>query len=264
MEYLEGMNLDEFVKRFGVLPEARAVYILRQVCGSLAEAHAAGMIHRDIKPANIFLTNRGGLHDFVKVLDFGLVKALDSAEEASLTNPHAVTGTPLYASPEAISRPDQVDARTDVYAVGAVGYFLLTGTPVFDGTTIVEICMKHVNALPDRPSVRSGRPVSRDLEELLLRCLEKSASDRPDSAAELLRQLDACAVQGTWSKRDAAAWWVARGQSAETIDKTVSVTPDQPPARQPPSPDVTIACGGDTNKDSAAHQEAHRNAINAD
>ena len=107
MEYLEGMNLDDLVKRFGPLPEARLVYILRQVCGALAEAHAAGLVHRDIKPANIFLTNRGGLHDFVKVLDFGLVKAVDGEETANLTSPHAMTGTPLYASPEAISQPDR-------------------------------------------------------------------------------------------------------------------------------------------------------------
>ena len=107
MEYLEGMNLDDLVKRFGPLPEARLVYILRQVCGALAEAHAAGLVHRDIKPANIFLTTRGGLHDFVKVLDFGLVKAVDGEETANLTNPNAMTGTPLYASPEAISQPDQ-------------------------------------------------------------------------------------------------------------------------------------------------------------
>ena len=154
MEYLDGMNLDDLVKRFGPLSEARSVHILRQVCGALAEAHAAGLVHRDIKPANIFLTSRGGMHDFVKVLDFGLVKALDGEEQANLTNPHAMAGTPLYASPEAISQPDRVDARTDVYATGAVGYYLLTGSPVFTGTTVVEICMQHINAAPEPPSVR--------------------------------------------------------------------------------------------------------------
>src|SRR5207253_10807598 len=131
MELLEGMNLDEFVNRFGPLPEARLVYVLRQVCGSLAEAHAAGLVHRDIKPANIFLTRRGGLCDFVKVLDFGLVKALVGNEFANVTAADVVTGTPLYLSPEGINQPDHVDARSDVYAIGAVGYFLLTGTPVF-------------------------------------------------------------------------------------------------------------------------------------
>jgi hypothetical protein len=249
MEYLEGMNLDELVKRFGVLPEARAVYILRQVCGALAEAHAAGVIHRDIKPANIFLTNRGGLHDFVKVLDFGLVKALDSAEEASLTNAHAVTGTPLYASPEAISQPDRVDARTDVYAVGAVGYFLLTGTPVFRGASVVEICMQHVNADPEPPSIRRGKPVSGDFEALLLRCLSKSPSDRPGDAAGLLRQLEACAIEGTWTERDAAAWWAARGDAVRIIEQTISIAGDQASAPQPEPPGVTAACSGDTNNE---------------
>jgi eukaryotic-like serine/threonine-protein kinase len=205
MEYLEGMNLNELVKRFGPLPEARVVYLLRQACGALAEAHAAGLVHRDIKPANIFLTNRGGLHDFVKVLDFGLVKDLDAAETANLTNPHAITGTPLYASPEMVAQADRVDARTDVYAVGAVVYYLLTGTPVFTGTSVVEICMMHVKATPEPPSARRGRPVSPDLERLLLRCLAKSPSDRPADAACLLGELEACAVEGTWTADDAAA-----------------------------------------------------------
>src|SRR5262249_34398118 len=138
MEYLDGMNLDDLVKKHGALPEARMAFILRQVCGSLAEAHAAGLVHRDIKPANIFLTRRGGLHDFVKVLDFGLVKALDGQDKANVTSPNALIGTPLYLAPEAMNHPDRVDARTDVYAVGAVGYFLLTGTPVFTGSTIME------------------------------------------------------------------------------------------------------------------------------
>src|SRR5262249_59169500 len=136
MEYLEGMDLDDFVMRFGPVPEARMAFILRQICGSLGEAHAAGLVHRDVKPANIFLTTRGGLHDFVKVLDFGLVKPVDGREQANVTNPNALMGTPLYLSPEAVNQPDAVDARADVYAVGAVGYFMLTGTPVFTGTTV--------------------------------------------------------------------------------------------------------------------------------
>jgi serine/threonine protein kinase len=248
MEYLEGMNLEDMVKRFGPLPEARLVYILRQVCGALAEAHAAGLIHRDMKPANVFLTNRGGQDDFVKVLDFGLVKAVDSGEDASLTNPNAMTGTPLYASPEAISRPDRVDARTDVYAVGAVGYYLLTGSPVFSGASIVEICMQHVHADPVPPSARSGRPVSHDLEVLLMRCLAKSPSDRPSDAAELLRQLDACAVEGDWTERDAAAWWGAYRESARAAERAVAETRDQTRAPQSPPPDVTMACDGDTSR----------------
>jgi eukaryotic-like serine/threonine-protein kinase len=247
MEYLEGMNLDELVKRHGPLPEARLVYILRQVCGALAEAHTAGLVHRDIKPANIFLTNRGGLHDYVKVLDFGLVKSLDG-EDANLTSAHAVTGTPLYASPEAVSQPDRVDARTDVYAVGAVGYFLLTGSPVFRGASVVEICMQHVKSAPEPPSVRSGKPVSRDLEELLLRCLAKSPSDRPGNAAVLLDDLAACAVQGVWTASDAAAWWASHGKSAQVAERAIAATMDQAPSRERPSPEITMNYDGDTRK----------------
>jgi hypothetical protein len=213
MEYLEGMNLDDLIQRCGPLPEARLVYLLRQVCGSLAEAHAASLVHRDIKPANIFLTCRGGMHDFVKVLDFGLAKALDGQDKANVTSPNALMGTPLYLSPEAVNRPEEVDARSDVYAVGAVGYFLLTGSPVFTGASVMEICMKHVKAAPEPPSARLGKPVSPDLEALLLRCLAKVPSDRPGDAAELLRALESCAVAGTWTLQDAAAWW----QGTDTI-----------------------------------------------
>ena len=240
MEYLEGMNLDELVKRFGPLSEARLVYILRQVCGALAEAHTAGLVHRDIKPANIFLTSRGGLHDFVKVLDFGLVKALDGEEHANLTNPHAMAGTPLYASPEAISHPDRVDARTDVYATGAVGYYLLTGSPVFTGDSVVEICMQHVNAAPEPPSVRGDKPVSRDLEELLLRCLAKSPSDRPRDAASLLTELEACAIEGTWTARERGSLVGRPGRTGTSYgrsrfgDHRPSANASNGPRRTPP------------------------------
>ena len=169
MEYLDGMNLDDLIKDFGPLPEARMAYLLRQVCGSLAEAHASGLMHRDVKPANIFLTCRGGLHDFVKVLDFGLAKALDGQDAANVTNPNALMGTPLYLSPEAVNKPDSVDARADVYAVGAVGYFMLTGVPVFTGASVMEICLKHVKEDPIPPSQRNGKPISATLEALLLR-----------------------------------------------------------------------------------------------
>jgi eukaryotic-like serine/threonine-protein kinase len=223
MEYLDGMNLDALVARVGPLPEARVVFLLRQMCGALAEAHAAGLIHRDVKPANVFLTCRGGMHDFVKVLDFGLVKALDG-KEAHLTSANAVTGTPLYLSPEGVNHPDQVDARSDVYAIGAAGYFLLTGTPVFNGASVVEICMKHVSAVPDAPSVRLGKPIQPALEALILRCLAKSPADRPADAGVLLGELKACAVEPRWTARDAAAWWSAHGTpgNPETAEKTAT------------------------------------------
>lgn len=205
MEFLDGTNLDDLVRQHGPLPEARVVYLLKQVCGALAEAHAAGLVHRDIKPANVFLTRRGGMHDFVKVLDFGLVKVAD-AREAHLTSANTVTGTPLYLSPEGINRPDSVGPPADVYALGAVAYFLLVGQPVFDGKTVLDICMKHMNEEPTPPSSR-GTTVGPELEQLLLRCLSKSSDARPPNAGALLAALTDCPVSGTWTADLAAMWW---------------------------------------------------------
>jgi serine/threonine protein kinase len=233
MELLEGMNLDDLVTRTGPLPEARAVYLLNQACGSLAEAHAAGLVHRDVKPANLFLTRRGGQADFVKVLDFGLVKAAGGADEAHLTAANAVTGTPLYLSPEAVNEPDRLDARADVYALGAVAYFLLTGGPVFIGATVMEICMKHVREAPEPPSARLGRPISMALEALVLRCLSKARADRPADAGALLRELAKCPLAGTWTADDAADWWeaFARGSVPPPPSRSASpaVTTDHVP-----------------------------------
>ncbi|HZZ82338.1 MAG TPA: serine/threonine protein kinase [Gemmataceae bacterium] len=216
MEYLDGLNLDDLIRKFGPLPEARVVYLLKQVCGALAEAHAAGMVHRDIKPANIFLTQRGGLHDFVKVLDFGLVKSVGSPEQMNLTNPNAMLGTPLYMSPEAIHHPDSVDARTDVYAVGAVAYYLLTGTPVFNGSSVMEVCMKHAKDAPEPLSARGGRPITASLETLILRCLAKSPADRPANGMELRQAFEACVITETWTEIDAYAWWAGHPDPAAT------------------------------------------------
>jgi hypothetical protein len=210
MECLEGMNLEELVNQHGPLPEARAVYLLQQVCGSLAEAHSSRLVHRDVKPANIFLTQRGGLYDFVKVLDFGLVKAMGQGDQLHVTQANTVMGTPLYLSPEAVADPNTVDVRADVYAVGAVAYFLLTGSPIFDAANVVEICWKHKHETPQRPSVRSGRAISPGLESLIMQCLAKTPAERSKDAGELLRELDAVAVGGRWNRSDAEAWWTAR------------------------------------------------------
>jgi serine/threonine protein kinase len=207
MEYLDGISLDQLIDRFGPQPEARVVQIIRQVCGSLAEAHAAGLIHRDIKPANIMLTQRGGIPDVAKVLDFGLAKTLDARHNSSLTSTGMFAGTPLYLSPEALESGDKVDARSDLYAVGAVAYSLITGTPPFIGNSIAEVCVGHINKAPDRLAVRLGRPVSENLEKLILRCLAKSPAERPQSAEELANALDQCNVPGTWTKQEAAVWW---------------------------------------------------------
>ncbi|HTI49624.1 MAG TPA: serine/threonine protein kinase [Planctomycetaceae bacterium] len=206
MEYLEGMTLQELVDCFGPQGEGRVIYLLQQICGSLSEAHAAGLVHRDIKPSNIMLNQRGGLFDFVKVLDFGLVRSAEE-QQLTLTSAGGLTGTPLYMSPEAIERPKEVDFHSDLYAVGAVGYFLLTGQPVFSGQNVLDVCMQHFNAAPVRPSIRLGRPIAADLEDVLLRCLAKKVDDRPANARELAAELDACAAAGTWSQADAERWW---------------------------------------------------------
>jgi hypothetical protein len=214
MEYLEGMTLQELVDCFGPQPEGRVIDLLRQICGSLSEAHAAGLVHRDIKPSNIMISPRGGLFDFVKVLDFGLVRSADE-QQLTLTSAGGLTGTPLYMSPEAIERPKEVDLRSDLYAVGAVGYFLLTGHPVFSGQNVVDVCMQHFNAAPVRPSVRLGRPIAADLEEVLLKCLAKKVADRPENARELLAELDACAAAGDWTQADAERWWKEHAPARE-------------------------------------------------
>jgi serine/threonine protein kinase len=235
MEYLEGINLEDLVKKCGPLPEGRVMDILQQVCGSLAEAHDIGLIHRDIKPANIVLISRAGLADFVKVLDFGLVKAVNADEAAKLTQANVTVGTPHYLSPEAVERPDSITVLSDIYAIGAVGYFLLTGTPVFAGKTVMEICMKHTRTMPEPPSVRLGRPVSPGLESLLLRCLAKNPKDRPPSARALAELLDRLEPDKSWTRIDAEAWWAAftrpEGAGAERASTTVDAggrTPASP------------------------------------
>jgi hypothetical protein len=222
MEYLDGLNLEELVKINRAQPEGRVINILRQICGSLAEAHAIGLIHRDIKPANIFLTNRAGIPDYVKVLDFGLVKAVDADEEAKITRANVSVGTPYYMSPEAVERPDTITALSDIYAIGAVGYFLLTGSTVFTGKTVMEICMKHVRTAPDAPSKRLGHAVTDSLEAIILRCLAKTPTDRPHSARALLEELEQCEPTGAWTRADAESWWAAfRGTP---VDSSASPT----------------------------------------
>ncbi len=211
MEYLEGLALDKLVQDFGRQPEGRVVHILRQVCGSLAEAHAKGLVHRDIKPANIFLTQRGGIPDFVKVLDFGLVKARNLEGQVELTGATATLGTPLYMSPEAVEHPDRVDGRSDLYSLGCVGYYLLTGETVFAGLSVGEVMLQQVRSLPDKPSIRLRQPVSADLEEVLMGCLAKRPADRPASAEALEAALAKCAAAATWNREQAGEWWRKRG-----------------------------------------------------
>ena len=219
MEYLEGLTLDKLVKSYGPQPECRVISILCQMCGSLAEAHGIGLVHRDIKPANVFLTRRGGLPDFVKVLDFGLVKARTAEGQLELTGANTTLGTPLYMSPEAVEHPDKVDARADIYSLGAVGYFLVTGQPLFDCATLGEVLMHQVKHLPAKPSERLGKAVSPELEKLLMRCLAKNPADRPASARELADALAKCPGATDWTRDRAEEWWsrLAAAQSEKTL-----------------------------------------------
>ena len=226
MEYLEGLALDKLVQDYGRQPEGRLIHILRQVCGSLAEAHAQGLVHRDIKPANIVLTQRGGIPDFVKVLDFGLVKARKLEGQAELTGATVTLGTPLYMSPEAVEHPDRVDARSDLYSLGCVGYYLLTGETVFAGLSVGEIMLQQVRSVPEKPSVRLRQPVSADLEDLLMSCLAKKPEGRPASAEALEAALAKCAAATTWGREEAGEWW--RKRSAAKAEKTLVMAGTKP------------------------------------
>ncbi len=207
MEFLDGIDLQQLVEKYGPLPEGRVIHILKQVCGSLYEAHSKGLVHRDIKPSNIMLNRRGGEADVVKVLDFGLVKAVDQDKQAGMTAVNALTGTPQYMSPEAIQSPTLVDACSDIYAVGAVGYFLLTGQPVFQSSSIVELLQQHVSSPPMPPSERLGRAVSEPLEHAVMACLEKHRALRPQTARMLAQMLDKAPTAGSWTWEEADGWW---------------------------------------------------------
>ncbi len=221
MEYLGGVDLQTLVEKYGRQPGGRVIYILLQACGSLYEAHSKGLVHRDIKPANIMLNRRGGESDVVKVLDFGLVKAIDEKKQAGQTGDGGLTGTPLYMSPEAIQTPMSVDARSDLYSLGAVAYFLLTGQAVFDADNIVALCQKHVDETPIPPSERLGGEVSDELENAVLSCLEKSRAKRPQTARDLAQMLAKCPEAAEWSIEKADAWW-GKYERGQTIENTPS------------------------------------------
>lgn len=211
MELLDGATLQEIVAEEGRLPESRVVHILFQCAMALQEAHAMGLVHRDIKPNNIMMTEQGGLRDVTKVLDFGLVKNVDTMTDATNTVSEAIIGTPHFMSPEQILDPPSIDARSDLYALGAVGYYLLTGDFVFEGDNPIEICAQHLSAEPELPSFRVERDIHPELELLIMQCLEKKREDRPDSALEIASRLEAIPIE-RWSQQDAAAWWESVGR----------------------------------------------------
>ena len=208
MEYLEGMDLERFVKRFGPIPASRAVFLLLQVTGPLAEAHERGIVHRDLKPSNIFLTMRGGLYDFVKVLDFGLAKRIEGVDTPSeLTQTGVVFGTPRYLAPETVYGTAGVGPRADIYAFGAVAYWALTGRPPFEADTAVALMIDHVKTVPRRPSEICEVPIPEELDDVVMKCLEKDPDDRFQSIGELEDALRAVPDPFPWTRSRAAKWW---------------------------------------------------------
>jgi serine/threonine-protein kinase len=207
MEYLDGITLEDLVTHAGRQPPARVIQLLKQVCGALREAHDLGLVHRDIKPANLMLCVRGGMPDQIKVLDFGLVKEHARAAAPGLSMTGAIIGTPAYLAPESIMDPSRADARSDLYAVGAVGYCLLVGEPVFVSQSVVEVCAHHLHSEPIPPSERVHEQLPPALDALILSCLAKDPAHRPASAGELIQRLAKLGDIGAWSQRDAETWW---------------------------------------------------------
>jgi serine/threonine protein kinase len=210
MELLEGYSLQTLVARFGPVPPERAVHMLIQACDSLAEAHAAGMVHRDIKPANLFACRLGNAVDFVKVLDFGLVKTLglNGRGMEDLTNSDALTGTPAFMAPEVAIGTHPVDGQTDLYALGCVAYWLLTGQKVFPGSKAMQVMIDHARTEPVPVSLRAPQPVPEALEKIVMRCLRKDPAERPATARELARELTALGLANAWSEQRARQWWL--------------------------------------------------------
>ena len=207
MEFLTGITLEDLVQQFGPQPESRVIAILQQVCNSLEEAHGIGLIHRDIKPANIMLCQYGGQYDFVKVLDFGLVKDISESGSTGNTTTNFVVGTPQYLSPEAISHPETVNPARDVYAVGVTGYFLLTGKQLFDEQHPMQLFRKHMDSPPVPPSERVGWQLDSDLEEIILRCLEKDPEKRFPDMESLWKAMNKCQHANQWDRDNARQWW---------------------------------------------------------
>ena len=214
MELLDGRDLESLIKEFGPLPAERALYLLRQVCHSLAEAHARGMIHRDIKPANLFVCRMGLEFDFIKVLDFGLVQTRRPDPAAAVTETlvtaQQLIGTPSYMAPEIILGQADIDRRVDVYAIGCVAFFMLTGTRVFADGNQMQALVDHVHAAPVPPSTRLGQPLPPGVDALVLDCLRKSPDDRPNDAADVLTRINALAASRQWSNEQARLWWEAK------------------------------------------------------
>lgn len=231
MELLDGISLQRLVQSFGPQPGSRVIHLLRQVCLSLEEAHARGMVHRDLKPSNIMACKVALQHDFVKVLDFGLVKPTQADDITNLTVEGVSAGTPGYIAPEIAMGEERIDGRADLYTLGCVAYFLLTGTMVFTETSPTAMAVAHVQKVPAPPSERTELPIAPDLERVVLQCLAKKADDRPASARALIRMLDACADAKQWCTDDADAWWRTHLPPSSSL-RTPAID-DQPVAPSP-------------------------------
>jgi serine/threonine-protein kinase len=233
MELLDGIDLESLVRRFGPLPPARVVHLLRQACRSLAEAHAVGLVHRDIKPANLHVCRLGLEYDFLKVLDFGLVKGgAGGGASPLLTAPDLTPGTPAYMSPE-MAAGEPVDGRADLYSLGCVAYWLLTGSLVFQADHPLRMVLQHLQSPPPSPSLRSAHTIPPALDALILDCLAKSPAARPAGAAELAAALDAIQLSDEWSVLDAREWWETNLGAAGPVDRVsaelaLTVSPDLP------------------------------------
>jgi serine/threonine-protein kinase len=218
MEYIEGIDLDMLVRHDGPQHPGRVIQILSQICGSLAEAHAVGLIHQDVKPANVFLCERAGLVDVVKVLDFGLVRRFSRAETAdgrtSMIAPQQqdFVGTPHYVAPEALLGDGEVDGRTDLYSLGCVAHYLLTGSAPFAGNTVLEVLGQHLHATAKPFAAKAPWPVSGELERIILGCLGKARVQRPKDAATLFAMLQGCPEARAWDLEHSRGWWAERGK----------------------------------------------------
>lgn len=221
MEYLPGMSLDQVVEMHGPMDVARVLHLLVQTCEALSEAHQQCLVHRDIKPANIFAAKRGGAYDIAKLLDFGLVRSLQSDGDPHLTHESVVTGSPLYMSPEQ-ARGDEIDHRSDIYALGCTAYFLLTGRPPFQESSAIKLLLAHAQQQPEPPSTFNAA-IAADLEEVILKCLEKSADNRFVDVLALRDALAQCHDYGNWTRQSAREWWQYNGCPRKLeLDRCVS------------------------------------------
>ena len=207
MEYLDGMTVSELLQRESPVGVARVIHILQQVCAALAEAHARDIVHRDIKPENIMVCRHGGAYDFVKILDFGLVKHISEKHSRDLTRTLRILGTPLYMAPERLRNPADVDARADIYAVGALAFLMLTGRKLFESSDDLELTSKILNEEPPRASASAPQPIPMELDLIITACVEKKRELRPQRVADLAEAFDALAVEHRWTQREAQEWW---------------------------------------------------------